>query len=327
MLELKNKILQIKSTNKKIVNMITRSKLNQKFFDLKQEIIESTKFLDDNYTRGVTMTQRVYHILNETTIIPKCPVCNSDVLFRNGYGKNCSIKCIRKNTETNNKIKQTNIKKYGSPCSFQTEGRKNTLIERYGVDVPLKNKSINEKRIKTNIERYGVNNPMENIDVINKRKDTVHKNILKEPNYYNLINKKTLKTVNLKYEVDFPMQNMKIFNKTQKSLFKLKIYILPSGKEVKIQGYENRCLDELFKNGYIEKDIIISNKEIEDKIGKIIYTYKDKEHRYFPDIYIKSENKIIEVKSEYTSEFDKEVNLLKQKACLDNGLNFEFKIY
>jgi len=50
-------------------------------------------------------------------------------------------------------------------------------------------------------------------------------------------------------------------------------------------------------------------------------------HRYYPDFYIKKDNKIIEVKSIYTYNIDIEKNLLKQKACLDAGYNFEFWIY
>lgn len=48
--------------------------------------------------------------------------------------------------------------------------------------------------------------------------------------------------------------------------------------------------------------------------------------RNFPDIYIPSENKIIEVKSKYTFEVNQKVNLLKEKSMKDAGFNFEFII-
>jgi len=40
---------------------------------------------------------------------------------------------------------------------------------------------------------------------------------------------------------------------------------------------------------------------------EIWYEFEDKRRRYYPDIYIKSQNKIIEVKSDYTfyKEYDK----------------------
>ena len=46
--------------------------------------------------------------------------------------------------------------------------------------------------------------------------------------------------------------------------------------------------------------------------------------RYYPDFYIKSENKIIEVKSKWTFEKWKEKNLAKERACIEQ--NFLFKM-
>jgi len=77
---------------------------------------------------------------------------------------------------------------------------------------------------------------------------------------------------------------------------------------------------------YDESDIIISNKEITENIGIIYYEKNGNTHKYYPDIYIKSENKIIEVKSVYTYEKDLETNILKMNACINAGFKFEFKI-
>lgn len=49
-------------------------------------------------------------------------------------------------------------------------------------------------------------------------------------------------------------------------------------------------------------------------------------HRYYPDIYIKSENQVIEVKSTYTFNKEKEKNLLKQDSVLNKNINFKFVI-
>ena len=43
-------------------------------------------------------------------------------------------------------------------------------------------------------------------------------------------------------------------------------------------------------------------------------------------IYIKSQNKIIEVKSKWTYEIEIIKNKLKKEACLDMGMEFEFWI-
>ena len=50
-------------------------------------------------------------------------------------------------------------------------------------------------------------------------------------------------------------------------------------------------------------------------------------HVYYADIYIKSENKIIEVKSDYTMEKDYDKNMTKWESCVEQGYEFEFWIY
>ena len=61
-------------------------------------------------------------------------------------------------------------------------------------------------------------------------------------------------------------------------------------------------------------------------VGKIQYIFKNTKRTYYHDFYIKSTNTIIEVKSQWTFDKWKEKNLAKQKACLEQGFNFEFII-
>jgi hypothetical protein len=127
-----------------------------------------------------------------------------------------------------------------------------------------------------------------------------------------------------KYGVYHPSQNPEIALKMKISNYK--DYILPSGKIVQVQGYEDRALDILLEK-YDEYDLIISNKNIFKELGAIKYIGKDnKEHYYYPDIYIKSENKVIEVKSNYTFHKEYDKNILKKKACIKMGLDFEFMV-
>ena len=105
--------------------------------------------------------------------------------------------------------------------------------------------------------------------------------------------------------------------------FKLKDYILPSGRVIKVQGYETYALDMLFRD-HVEDDIVVGTKNIENFSGKLFYLEDDKKHRYFPDIYVKSENKIYEVKSTWTLRTKWFQNELKRFAVLDAGLNFEY---
>jgi hypothetical protein len=131
------------------------------------------------------------------------------------------------------------------------------------------------------------------------------------------------KTCEIRYGVRNPTQNFDILHKAFTNSKKFKDYILPSGKVIKIQGYENIALDELLQK-YLESDIHTG------KYTPRIKYYKQEtqsEHMYFPDIFIKSINKIIEVKSTWTYKKELDVNTLKGNACKNNGYNFEFWIY
>ena len=104
-------------------------------------------------------------------------------------------------------------------------------------------------------------------------------------------------------------------------------YTFPSGKVVKVQGYEDLAIDKLLKN-HIEDDIVVGRLDIEMYCGVFEYYDSDDEryHIYYPDIYVKNENKLIEVKSPFTYRMHERVNLLKKQCVLDKGYNFEFWI-
>jgi hypothetical protein len=98
---------------------------------------------------------------------------------------------------------------------------------------------------------------------------------------------------------------------------------MPSGKIVKYQGYENLALDELFERGYSEDDIHIGRS----KVPLITYYIDKVKHVYFPDIYIKSENKIIEVKSDWTLKLKRANINEKAEATVKANYTFEVWIY
>lgn len=105
----------------------------------------------------------------------------------------------------------------------------------------------------------------------------------------------------------------------------MKDYIMPSNTIRRIQGYEHLALDELIKNNIEENDIVTKRKEM--PLINYYYIVDKKNHRYFPDIWIKSENKIIEVKSAWTYKKDLIKNIMKALATRKLGYNFEFWIY
>ena len=97
---------------------------------------------------------------------------------------------------------------------------------------------------------------------------------------------------------------------------------MPSGIIRMVQGFEPYALDRLIKV-YSEEDI----KTNREDIRIIDYVMDNKKRRYFPDIYIPSENKIIEVKSRYTYNIDIEKNKCKGNACKELGFDFEIWIF
>ena len=110
----------------------------------------------------------------------KCDYCEKivNVKFSNYYKntKNnmrkyaCSIKCGQE------KVRETNLERYGVEYSSQNENIKNkikeTNIERYGVENTFQYKDFIEKSKKTNLDRYGVEHVTQNIEIYNKIRET-----------------------------------------------------------------------------------------------------------------------------------------------------------
>ena len=104
--------------------------------------------------------------------------------------------------------------------------------------------------------------------------------------------------------------------------YKKKPYILPSKKEISIQGYENFALDELLKT-YNEDDIITGN----ENVPELWYESNNKTHRHYVDIFIPNENLCIEVKSTWTLNSKKDNIFIKQAAAKNLGYNYEIWVY
>ena len=235
--------------------------------------------------------------------------------------------------EFKEKSKKTFDKKYGGhPTSLEKtkDKKRKTNLKRYGFENALLNSEVKEKSRITNNEKYGGNSSMCSPDVRLKSKETNRKK--HGVDWYvqsDDFKKKFKETMLEKYGVEQVMHYTPSFEKSLDTSYKKKIFVFPSGRIEKIQGYEGFAITELLDSGYQENDIIVSNKEIEAHTGKIWYfdIYDQKNKKYYPDIYIKSENKIIEVKCDYTYNSGYSRNILKKNACLSLGLLFEFWVY
>lgn len=157
-----------------------------------------------------------------------------------------------------------------------------------------------EKTKKTNMERRGV------------------ENVFQDP----IIKSNNIQTHISKRGVSNPSQDPEVRRKQMSKRYDVKDYIFPSGKVEEVQGYEPQALDKLLHEGYLEEDIIVDT----EKQPIIKYTIDGKEHRHFLDIYIKSCNKIIEVKSTYTFTLNTDIILEKQRASKEQGYEYEIWI-
>lgn len=159
------------------------------------------------------------------------------------------------------KIKDTNLKKYGVEFPLQQLKKENseiyqkisqTCINKFGIDSPLKNKEVREKIKQTNIQKYGV--------------DYLFKS--------NIIKEKIKQTNIQKYGVDNPLKNKEIWKKSQ------------DNRQISSKSkLENNFLNYL-KLKYESDDIITQ--------------YKSKEYPYYCDFYIKSINLYIEIQGHWT---------------------------
>jgi hypothetical protein len=234
--------------------------------------------------------------------------------------------------EFKEKTKKTFDEKYGGhPTSLEKtqDKKRKTNLERYGVENALLNPEVKEKSRLTNNEKYGGNSSMCSSEVRLKSKETNRKKhgvdwYVQSEDF----KRKFKETMLEKYGVEQVMHYTPSFEKSLDTSYKKKIFVFPSGRIEKIQGYEGFAITELLDCGYQEDDIVVSNKEIESFTGKIWYQDSvEKMRKYYPDLYLKSENKIIEVKSKYTYETNIVVNKKKKNACLSLGLLFEFWVY
>lgn len=126
------------------------------------------------------------------------------------------------------------------------------------------------------------------------------------------------------YNVEHSLQYTKFFDKATATGCTHKPYKTPSGKILMYQGYEHLALDLLFMQEYDENDIVNSKKDVPE----IWWIDADgKEHRYYVDIYIRSENRMIEIKSDYRYEQDKEKIEYLWRTCVAHGFNYEVWIF
>jgi hypothetical protein len=247
------------------------------------------------------------------------------------------------------KTKETNRARYRVDCGLQLESirekGKATMMELYGVEHAFQCDELKDKRVQTYRERYGVDSPLQNKDVLQRRKKTnleryqteevlQHQGIRNRiaqtmidtygavnPLHCESIKQKKDQTCEERYGHKDIMRNTEMFEKAAKNGYKRKEYILPSGAAIMYQGYENIAWKVLLST--IEETEITNDPKL---MPLFIYEWGGKTHRYYPDLYVISQHRIIEVKSTYTYRKELDKNRAKRDQVLADGYAFEFWI-
>ena len=267
----------------------------------------------DSFSLKETLIRMKYHI----DVHPKCPVCGNFTKF---YGfknlmftNHCSNKCTQLDSETKIKFKQTCLEKYGVDAPMKSskikEKSKQVCLEKYGVENISQFFETKEKYKQTCLEKYGVDNPFK----LEKTKINSHSKEAKE---------KQRKTCLEKYGVENSFQSKEVRQKYKEN-YKRKYGVEnPFQNEIIKEKIKQTCLekygvDRAIKNSLISNKVIntrIKNNTwttskpeeklylyIKEKFPSVIRQYKDKErYPYFCDFYIPELDLFLELNGTWT---------------------------
>lgn len=195
-----------------------------------------------------------------------CPVCGSRPKFKSfdkGYAEYCSIKCSNSDPNKKEKIKQTNLVKYGGTGFESKDLRKksiNTTIKRYGENYKEK---ISNKRKVTNLEKYGVEYGLMSDIVREKIKNTCQEkygvdNVFLVKDIYDKARNSFIE----KYGVENPMESDEILKRLHKTNLKKYGVLFPfQSSEIQKKCHNHDTYIEQFIQNILNKYNINYNKE------------------------------------------------------------------
>lgn len=129
---------------------------------------DKQQYIINRYNDSEKFNESLYRIINNIEIRPKCR-CGNELKFSNirlGYYKHCSQTCAQSDENVYSKAIFKKIQRYGSANNY--DKIKETNLKKYGVEYQLQRKEIQNKIKKTCLDKY--NN--ENYINIDKSKET-----------------------------------------------------------------------------------------------------------------------------------------------------------
>ncbi len=318
---------------------------------IKDNLIDASGGLNGRKTSKLRENDEELYLIYHNIEVPKCecgksPTFNS---FGRGYNTFCSSKCSNNNEIKKEKFKTTSMIKWGVKNPFQSEviktqikitnlknlgveypmqskevqeNYKQTCLMKWGFEYPMQSKEVQENYKQTCLMKWGFEYPMQSKEVQENYKQSCMKNLgVENPMQSKEVQENYRQTCIRNWGTEHPMQSGLFGN----SGYKWEDYIYPSGRVVRVQGYEPKLLDELVLV-YEENEILTDRKDMPEFW---YYSNDGKKHRYFPDVYIPKENLIYEVKSSWTLEQTKKDNIydLKKQSVVDEGFDFKLRVF
>jgi len=222
---------------------------------------------------------------SKTFIEGKCLTENCNENFRKlysvlltagGYCRNCAL--------NNGKIrrKETSLQRYGVEFPTQTkeikEKKIKTCLEKYGVDSVSKVNDIKEKRKQNSLIKFGVEFPMQNKQVQeNRKRNNFEKYGVEFTSQLKEVQEKGKQTCLKKFGVEYASQNLDLLKKREEtSIERYGCKNAMQNEEVKNKykqgcinsfGYENpyhcsKISEKALKNAHLLKDYILPSKKV-----------------------------------------------------------------
>lgn len=219
---------------------------------------------------------------------------------------------VSKNIEARN---LTMINRYGSLSYNNSEKRKQTNLDRYGVENVANSVELNKNKLaktkQTNLDRYGFESASQNDEIKTKNRNTFLKN---HPGYNSpsqlpgvgdniskavksdIVKHKKEDTFQQKYGVKYGLQNKEIMNKKLETT--LKRYGTPYYPN-KEKEYQTKKRNNSFNISNPENQIY---KDLCNQYGEdnVIRQYMDERYPFTCDFYIPSEDLFIEYNGNWT---------------------------
>lgn len=225
---------QLKNSNKTIEDLISIIANNRNYYyrEIKKKYPELYLELKNS---GYFPEMLYQHIYKKDG---KCKVCNSKSLFlsvHEGYRIYCSHSCYIQDFDSSKESrKQTSMDKYGVENPGQSEEsklkRKQTMLEKYGVEYALQNENFSKKSIEKYKKTYQENQTI----IKTKKTKTIIQKYGSLENYNSINNKKRIDTVRNKYGVDHILSSDKIIKKS-----------IETRKKHFYDNLNNRCPDSI----------------------------------------------------------------------------------